>query len=68
MAEDSESVPLTYYQILVGDNLQVSFDNNAENNYWSFHDGSSLPNVSGWHVCELAILRHLTGRSLPMND
>ena len=68
MAEDSESVPLTYYQILVGENLQVSFDNNAKNNYWGFHDGSSLPNVSGWYVCGLAILRHFTVRTLPITD
>ncbi|CAI8024417.1 hypothetical protein GBAR_LOCUS14179 [Geodia barretti] len=36
----------TYYQILAGDDLQVTFDNNGDNNYWSFHAGSSFPHVS----------------------
>ena len=44
-----------FYQILAGDDLQVTFDKNADNNYWSFHAGSSLPNVSGSCVVFLKI-------------
>ena len=40
----------TYNQILAGDDLQVTFDNNGDNNYWSFHAGSSFPHVSGSSV------------------
>ena len=45
----------TFYQILAGDDLQVTFDNNADNNYWSFHAGSSFPHVSGSCVVFLKI-------------
>ena len=44
-----------FYQILAGDDLQVTFDKNADNNYWSFRAGSSLPNVSDSCVVFLKI-------------
>ena len=37
----------TYNQILAGDDLQVTFDNNGDNNYWSFHAGGSFPHITG---------------------
>ena len=48
--EEELPAPLLYYQILVaGDGeQQITFDNNANSNYWSFHHGSISPNVSGW--------------------
>ena len=41
---DVKKEPLCYYQIIVfGD--QVTFDNNADKNYWSFHGANILPNA-----------------------
>ena len=39
-----------YHQILVnaGDELQVTFDDNKDDNCWSYHRGGNYPNVSGW--------------------
>jgi hypothetical protein len=43
----TEVEPVRYYLILADcEDLQVTFDNNGDNNYWSFHAGSSDPNVS----------------------
>jgi hypothetical protein len=37
-----------YHQILVnaGDELQVTFDDNKDDNCWSYHRGGNYPNVS----------------------
>ena len=43
---------IEYHQILVntdpsrGD-LKVTFDDNKDDNYWSYHQGANYPNVSG---------------------
>ena len=47
IAQPNCKEPLPYYLILAGDDLQVTFDNNGDNNYWSYHTSSSRPNVSG---------------------
>ena len=46
------SVDTEYYQILVnanpeGSDLQVTFDDNKDSNFWSYHRGENYPNVSG---------------------
>ena len=46
------SVDIEYHQILVntdskGSDLQVTFDDNKDNNCWSYHQGENYPNVSG---------------------
>ena len=43
---------IVYHQILVntnseGNDLQVTFDDNKDNNCWSYHQGANYPNVSG---------------------
>ena len=46
VSDVKKDVSLRYYLIIVlGD--QVTFDNNANKNYWSFHNANILPNVSG---------------------
>lgn len=48
------SVGVHYNQILVhvesehkGSDIQVTYDDNKDSNYWSFHRGGQFPNVSG---------------------
>ena len=43
---------IVYHQILVNtnpkrDDLQVTFDDNKDDNCWSYHQGGNYPNVSG---------------------
>ena len=44
------STNMTVYhqiQVIVKDRLQVTFDDNKNNNFWSFHEALYVPNVSG---------------------
>ena len=43
----TKMIVYTQIQVIVMDRLQVTFDDNKNNNFWSFHEALYVPNVSG---------------------